>query len=100
MSVKYNVRLLDKAKEDIRNVYQYIFDSSASIKYANNIISEIEKAIKYLEQNPRIYPESKKQGYRKCVVKNYVIMYCVVDVSKKVLITRVFGGAQDYEGYF
>ena len=37
-----------------------------------------------------------KEGYRKAVVKNYIIVYKVDEDAKKVSILRFFYGAQDY----
>jgi len=37
-----------------------------------------------------------KEGYRKAVIKNYMLVYKVDEAAKTVIIHRFFYGAQDY----
>ncbi|WP_430016628.1 type II toxin-antitoxin system RelE/ParE family toxin [Paenibacillus naphthalenovorans] len=37
-----------------------------------------------------------KEGYRKAVIKNYILVYKVDEGAEKVVILRFFYGAQDY----
>jgi len=97
---KYKFVFSDDAKEDLDRIYFYIFESSHSEKYANTAIEEITKAVTYLEEHPRFYPSLGIQEFRKCVVKNYIVIYRVDDENREVFITRIFGGAQDYEKFF
>jgi len=99
MSAKYKIVFLDGALADLENIYANIVDTFASIKTANSTIEAIEKAILYIERDPCIYPISNRPEYRKCVVKNYVVIYRVDDNEKKARIVRIFHGSQDYENY-
>jgi addiction module RelE/StbE family toxin len=96
----YKISFLDKAKDDITEIYRYISETFSSPRAANNLMDEIDKSISYLEQNPMLYPLSKIDGYRKCVVKNYIVIYRVDDINKEILIVRVFHGTQNYENHF
>lgn len=37
-----------------------------------------------------------KEGYRKALIKNYVLVYKIDEASKTISILRFFYGAQDY----
>lgn len=37
-----------------------------------------------------------KEGYRKAVIKNYILVYKVGEIGKTVIVLRFFYGARDY----
>ena len=94
MDGKFSVVFLNKAKDDIANIYEYISVNFSSPVVANNLMDKFDESISYLENDPFIYPLSV------CVVKNFVALYRVDVENKEVLIVRVFHGAQDYENHF
>jgi len=56
-----------------------------------------------LETDPYLYESCrdaklKKEGYRRAVIKNYVLVYKVNDDTKTVTVHRFFYGRQDYVG--
>ena len=53
---------------------------------------------------PYMYPECneplKSLGYRKIVVKNYILIYEVDDEKKNINLLRIFYGRSDYMRFF
>jgi len=102
MSNKYKVKFTPLADNDMDGIYQYIFDMLNAPTAAENLIEEIEKKIRRLEDMPYSCPVVndewlKAKGYRKLVIKNYIALYIVCDSEKLVTIMRVVYGASDYE---
>lgn len=57
-----------------------------------------------LAENPKIYQlcdheNFKEKGYRKAVVKNYVLIYRIDEAAKAVYILHIFYGRQNYYSY-
>ena len=55
-----------------------------------------------LNSNPLVYAQSNdlrlaREGYRKAVIKKYLLMFKVDEDTKTVVVYRVFYGAMDYE---
>ena len=42
-------------------------------------------------------PHLKSLGYRKAVIRNYILIYKVDETEKIVYLMRLFHGRQDYE---
>ena len=100
MSEKFEIIFLPEAVSELENIYKYISENSFSEKTANKVIIDIDKAISYIKTFPYMYPMSVFDGYRKCIVKNYVVFYRVDEIAKEAIIVHVFHGAQDIENLF
>ncbi|WP_027365898.1 type II toxin-antitoxin system RelE/ParE family toxin [Desulfotruncus alcoholivorax] len=97
----YKLIVTELAHQDLDNIVLYIAVQLANPTAASNFLDEVEKCYAYLKSNPMMYPKCndsrlEKEGYRKAVVKNYIIIYKVDEDAKKVNILRFFYGAQDY----
>lgn len=83
MDSKYKVILTAKAREDLREVYDYISKSLMAEKAANNLVNKIQENILSLEDMPEMYSivdinkDREQQKYRKMVINNYVAIYRV-----------------------
>ena len=102
MSNKFKVKFTPLADTDMDGIYQYIFDVLKAPMAAENLIEEIERKTKQLEDMPYSCPTVddellKAKGYRKLVVNNFIAFYVVADDEKLVTIMRVIYGASDYE---
>ena len=102
MPNKYKVKFTPLADNDMDAIYQYIFDTLSAPAAAENMVEEIERKTKRLENMPYSCPAVddewlKAKGYRKLVVKNYIALYMVSDSEKLVTIMRIVYGASDYE---
>ena len=61
-----------------------------------------EKCYAALEQLPYLYeqcrdPRLSSKGYRKAVIKHYLLIYRVDEAQKTVYVLRFFYGRQNYE---
>jgi plasmid stabilization system protein ParE len=97
----YKLIVTELAHQDLDNIVSYIADQLANPAAASNFLDEVDKCYGYLKNNPLMYSKCQdsrleKEGYRKAVLKNYIIIYKVDEDAKKVSILRFFYGAQDY----
>ena len=97
----FKVIVTELAHQDLDNIVSYIAVQLANPTAASDFLDEVEKCYGYLKSNPMIYPKCnnsslEKEGYRKAMVKNYIIIYKVDEDAKKVSVLRFFYGAQDY----
>ena len=91
---KYTVKLMQKAYQDLDEIYIYIAAHIEVRETAENLIDELERAILSLDVLPYRGAERKvgvyaNKGYRQAFVKNFVIVYRVVERDKEVLIVTV-----------
>jgi len=99
---EYRVKFTPLAKNDMDEIYQYIFDTLIAPIAANNLIDKIEEKAKRLADAPYSCPLVddeflREKGYRKLVINNYIALYMVSDDEKLVKIMRVVYGGSDYE---
>ncbi|MEE0675424.1 MAG: type II toxin-antitoxin system RelE/ParE family toxin [Ruminococcus sp.] len=92
--MKYNVKLYPRAYRDLDEIYSYIAINLAEHGTADNMITELEKAVFSLEQFPergsiRRIGVYSNQGYRQIFVKNYTIIYRVYKEKQEVHIVTV-----------
>lgn len=91
---EYDVKLTSKAFSDIEGIYKYISENLCANSSAINIVNQIEEAIFSLETFPnrgsiRRTGRYANKNYRQLFVANYVIVYKVVEESKKVIVMTV-----------
>ena len=91
---KYVVKLYARAYRDLDEIYSYIANNLSEPDIANNLANSLEEAIFSLEQLPergaiRHIGMYSKAGYRQVFVKNYVIIYRVLQDKKEVHIVTV-----------
>lgn len=101
MDIKYEVILTDRAREELKDIYNYISKSLMAIKAAENFIDKIEREILILEDMPKscsIIEEYKfrKNKYRKLLINNYVAIYRIDEENRKVYIIRIVYGGRNY----
>ena len=81
---KYKIRFAEIAKRDMEQIVTYITYNLASPRIAENILLEINEAIKKRAENPEIYAryysiKDRENVYYKIYVKNKVIFYIILD---------------------
>lgn len=90
--------------KDIDAAFEYISCSLDSPQAAKALMKEIDDSIMRLKDMPYMYPKCdeplKSLGYRKLVVKNYVIIYEVGEQEKCAYLLRMFYGRRDYIRFF
>lgn len=98
---KYTVQIASSAAEDIEQILFYIEQVLLEPKIAMNMVDDIEKAIFSLE----LYPKRgtlinsgklKGLGYRHILIKNYVIVYRIVEETSEVIILAVKYAKSNY----
>lgn len=99
---RYHVKLAPVAEDDLDRIFQYISEQLAAPNAANNLMEDMETSIMRLGDFP--YSGSpvaddflSSRGYRKLVVKNYLVFHLIDEANKQVVIMRVLYGAQKYE---
>ena len=97
----YSVDITDSAEEDLDSIIFYIANELNAKKAASDFVGKVYECYDRLEDNPYIYTECrdtrlKKEGYRRAVIKNYVLLYKIDEDTKEVVVHRFFYGGQDY----
>lgn len=96
----YKILETAHARADLREICSYISGALENPIAAAAFIEELEKCYDILEQLPYTYEQCRDghlraRGYRRAIIKNYVMIYKVTDDS--VIILRFFHGSRDYE---
>ena len=102
MQNSYQLKFTQIANDDLDGIYRYISEHLVAPQAANDLMDNIEASIMKLKDFP--YSGSlvrddilKSRGYRKLIVKNYLIFHLIDEAEKQVVIMRVLYGAQKYE---
>ncbi len=98
----YKLIKTDSFQRDLDAVIGYIALSLENRIAAASLLDAVEKSYDGIERMPLMYeachdPHLKELGYRKAVIRNYIMVYRVDEGSKTVYILRMFHGRQDYE---
>ena len=97
----YNLETTDNAEDDLSEIISYIAMNLNAPKAASDFADQVYDCYDRLEDNPYIYEECrdarlKKEGYRRAVIKNYILLYKINEDEKAVIVHRFFYGSQDY----
>ncbi len=98
----YKVIVIDPAKNTLMDIVMYITDNLANKKAAKDFLDEVNSSYNNLASTPFMYsacPDErlKRQGYRRVVIKNYIMVYRVLERKKEVQISAFFYGGSNYE---
>ncbi|MCI8472569.1 MAG: type II toxin-antitoxin system RelE/ParE family toxin [Clostridiales bacterium] len=97
----YKLLITELAQNDLDEIVGYIVNQLANPIAAGTFLDEVEKCYENLRSNPYIYAKSndarlEKEGYRRALIKNYLLMFKVNEETKTVTAYRFFYGAMDY----
>ncbi len=97
----YKRIVTEHAHKDLHNIFTYIKNQLGAPKAAKDFADSVHKCYARLSRNPLIYSLCNdellaKKGYRKVLIKNYVLMFKVNEAEKVVTVYRLFYGAEDY----
>ncbi len=97
----YKLVISKLAHQDLESIVSYIAIQLVNPKAAGDFLDEVDKCYSYLKSKPWMYAKCQdkrleKEGYRKVIIKNYVLVYKIDEESKTVNILRFFYGTQDY----
>lgn len=95
------VLMSNEAHHDIDSIYKYI--SKDSIKYANEVLSNIYFLIYELERNPyigRYVPKINNKLYREIIYKHYRIVYEVSKLLNIIYIHFVIHDKRNFNSFY
>ena len=97
----YDVIVSKEAHNDIDEIANYIAQELNNIQAATAFLDDIENSYRRIADNPFMYAlcediRLQEKGYRKVVIKNYLVLYRVIEEEKTVYVIRVVYGARDY----
>jgi plasmid stabilization system protein ParE len=97
----YKLIVTQDAHEDIDEIIGYIVNVLKNPIAAGKLLAEIEKSYKTIIQNPETFAfcndnRLREEGYRKIIVKNYIVFYRVDYETNTVNVMRVIYGRRDY----
>jgi len=95
----YRLDVSDPAEDDLDRIIAYIAEKLEAPKAASDFADEVYGRFDHLENNPYIFeecrdPKLKAEGYRRAVIKNYILLYKVYEDEKLVIAHRFFYGGQ------
>ena len=98
----YFLNITKVAEDDIISAVNYISDVLKAPMAANNLLDEIEKKEKILENMPNIYPFVSddylaRNGIKFVMVKNYSLFYTINEDKKVVNVIRFLYGRRDWK---
>ena len=99
--MSYKLIVSRDAHEDLAGIVRYIADELENGEAAASFLDDIEVRYKRVVDNPHIYVLCNDarlvgMGYRKIVIKNYLILYRIDEENKTVYIIRIVYGGLDY----
>ena len=98
----YKIALTELAAGDLDSITKYIAGRLANPPAAAAFLDAVAECFGNLEAMPLMYERCRSarlrsMGYRRAVIKNYVMIYRVTEPKKTVYVLRFFYGARDYE---
>lgn len=98
----YKLVLSEAAEIDLDGIVTHMIQKLSAPKTTTDFLNELDKCYEYLKSDPLIYEYCRdtylsKKGYRKVVIKNYLLIYRIDNSIKTIFISRFFHGAENYE---
>lgn len=100
--VQYKVIVSEKYQQDLRGILHYLIHDLNNPVAAVDFLDAVENTVRGLSIMPSrfglVMDEMLKQkGYRKCSIKNYLLLYKVFEQEKTVRIYRLIYGRRSWE---
>ena len=101
MDIKYEVIITERAKQELKEIYDYISKSLMEENTADKLIDKIEKELLQLEDIPEGFSvienyRKKDFEYRRLPINNYVAIYRIYKEKREVYIIRIVYGGRNY----
>lgn len=98
---QFEVEFTEQCIEEMDSIYNYISDKLKENEAAKRLLREVNKRVLDLSNSPELYMkigkvDRLKREYHRIVVKNYVVLYTIDYENKKVFISRMIYGRQNY----
>ena len=98
----YNVRIMQKAEDDLSEIVAYISETLSNPKAADNLLKDFIEEKNNIAENPYMYslcpnPFLQSEGYHRFIFyNNYIALYLIDDNNDEVSIMRIFYAKRDY----
>lgn len=97
----YRLEYLPMARQDMTDIARYISheldNPEVAERLAMEMIEAADKLTDFPYANPAYHPvRPLKQEYRRLLVQNYIMFYCVDEAKKLITIMRVIYARRDY----
>jgi len=98
----WKVVYTEQAKNDLRDIYEYIAFSLLEPEIAKKLTKRIMETAEKLHEMPlrcRLYEKEpwRSQGLRVLTVDNYIVFYLPVEEKETVAIIRIMYGGRNIE---
>ena len=98
----YDVKITERARLDMKMIYEYIADTLMEPVIAEKQYTRIEKAVYSLDQMPERFRQYEKEPWRSrnlrvMPVDNYIVFYTVDNGNRLVTVIRIMYGGRDTE---
>ena len=98
---EYKIDVSEPAENDLLDIVGYISAQLSVPVTALKMMEAIEDAISRLSYMPQSYPpvtdgRLSRMGYRKLIVKNYIVFFTVNEKEKIVDVERILDGRRNW----
>ena len=97
----YSIYVSDSFQKDLMQIIYYINHSFSAPFTAANFLEIIENTLYDLSLMPQRYvlvsdPYLRKKGFRKCLIKKYILFFTIDEDSKSIHVHRILHSRQNW----
>lgn len=99
--MKYRVDISEPAEKDLIDIVKYIASQLSTPLSAYHMIEIFEESMASLSNSPQRCPliadeRLSQMGYRKLIVKNYIVFFSIDEKNKVVDVERILYARRDW----
>lgn len=99
--MEYRVKLTAQFLEEFEEIINYISSQLKNIDASNGLMEKVMNNILLLENSPRMCTGIEKtdrteRQYRRMIINNYVILYTIDELEKRVYIVHIYYSGRNY----
>jgi len=99
--VRYRVDISEPGENDLRDIVRYISAQLSAPMTALKMMETMEEAISglaYMPQSHSLVADERlaEMGYRKLIVKNYIVFFTIDETEKVVDVERILYGRREW----
>lgn len=97
----YEVLVSESFHRDLTNIVYYLVHQLDAPLAASSFLISVEKTVKSLSFMPYRFslvndPHLHHKGFRKCIIKNYLLFYQIREESRTIAIHRLLHAKQNW----
>ena len=97
----YEVLVSESFHRDLTNIVYYLVHQLDAPLAASSFLTSVEKTVKSLSFMPYRFslvndPYLHHKGFRKCIIKNYLLFYQIREESRTIAIHRLLHAKQNW----